>query len=158
MAHICNTMEGKMLALVMALVRLVPVDTSCWMRSVALEKTELPDAPPTESSASTKGTPAANMVDSVRVHRAITDFSTNAPKIGTFDTNPDLAQAVKDGKVQWYIDQQPYLQGYMAITQLYLYKKNGNILGGGKAVLTGPSFVDSSNIDATLPFVKNNTR
>jgi simple sugar transport system substrate-binding protein len=79
-------------------------------------------------------------------------------KIGTFDTNPDLAQAVKDGKVQWYIDQQPYLQGYMAITQLYLYKKNGNILGGGKAVLTGPSFVDSSNIDATLPFVKNNTR
>jgi simple sugar transport system substrate-binding protein len=79
-------------------------------------------------------------------------------KIGTFDTNPDLAQAVKDGKVQWYIDQQPYLQGYMAVTQLYLFKKNGNILGGGKAVLTGPSFVDSSNIDATLPYVKNNTR
>jgi simple sugar transport system substrate-binding protein len=79
-------------------------------------------------------------------------------KIGTFDTNPDAAQAVQDGKIQWYIDQQPYLQGYMAITQLYLYKKNGNILGGGKPVLTGPSFVDSSNIGATLPFVKNNTR
>jgi simple sugar transport system substrate-binding protein len=79
-------------------------------------------------------------------------------KIGTFDTNPDLAQAVKDGKVQWYIDQQPYLQGYMAVTQLYLFKKNGNILGGGKPVLTGPSFVDQSNIDATLPFVQNNTR
>src|SRR5215218_8938191 len=79
-------------------------------------------------------------------------------KIGTFDTNPDAAQAVKDGKVQWYIDQQPYLQGYMAVTQLYLYKKNGNILGGGKAVLTGPSFVDSSNIATVLPFVKNNTR
>jgi len=46
----------------------------------------------------------------------------------------------------------------LAITQLYLFKKNGNILGGGKAVLTGPSFVDSSNIAATLPFVKNNTR
>ena len=79
-------------------------------------------------------------------------------KIGTFDTNPDLAQAVQDGKVQFYIDQQPYLQGYMAVTQLYLYKKNGNILGGGKAVLTGPSFVDSSNIATVLPFVKNNTR
>ena len=79
-------------------------------------------------------------------------------KVGTFDTNPDLAQAVQDGKVQFYIDQQPYLQGYMAVTQLYLYKKNGNILGGGKAVLTGPAFVDSSNIATVLPFVKNNTR
>jgi simple sugar transport system substrate-binding protein len=79
-------------------------------------------------------------------------------KIGTFDTNPDAAQAVKDGKVQFYIDQQPYLQGYMAVTQLYLFKKNGNILGGGKPVLTGPSFVDSTNIDTILPFVKNNTR
>jgi simple sugar transport system substrate-binding protein len=79
-------------------------------------------------------------------------------KIGTFDTNPDLAKAVQDGQVQFYIDQQPYLQGYMSITALYLYKKNGNILGGGKAVLTGPSFIDKSNIDATLPFVNNNTR
>src|SRR6478735_8068566 len=51
-------------------------------------------------------------------------------KIGTFDTNPDAAQAVSDGKIQWFIDQQPYLQGYMAITQLYLFKKNGNVLGG----------------------------
>ena len=79
-------------------------------------------------------------------------------KIATFDTNPDAAQAIKDGKLQFYIDQQPYLQGYMAITQLYLYKKNGNVLGGGKAVLTGPSFVDKTNIDQVLPFVKNNTR
>ncbi|TQM64865.1 substrate-binding domain-containing protein [Humibacillus xanthopallidus] len=79
-------------------------------------------------------------------------------KIGTFDTNPDAAQAVKDGKIQFFIDQQPYLQGYLSISQLYLFKKNGNIMGGGKAVLTGPSFVDSSNIDVILPFVKQNTR
>ena len=79
-------------------------------------------------------------------------------KIGTFDTNPDAAQAVSDGKIQWFIDQQPYLQGYMAITQLYLFKKNGNVLGGGQAVLTGPSFVDKSNIDTVLPFIKQNTR
>ena len=79
-------------------------------------------------------------------------------KIGTFDTNPDAAQAVSDGKIQWFIDQQPYLQGYMAITQLYLYKKNGNVLGGGQAVLTGPSFVDKTNIAQVLPFIKQNTR
>jgi simple sugar transport system substrate-binding protein len=82
----------------------------------------------------------------------------SSAKVGTFDLNIDAAQAVKDGKLQFCIDQQPYLQGYLAITQLYLYKKNGNIMGGGKAVLTGPSFVDSSNIDQILPFVKSNTR
>src|SRR5215217_841441 len=79
-------------------------------------------------------------------------------KVGTFDTNPDAAQAVQDGKIQFYIDQQPYLQGYLAITQLYLFKKNGNILGGGKPVLTGPSFVDTTNVDAILPFINENTR
>ena len=84
--------------------------------------------------------------------------SGSSAKVGTFDTRPDSAQAVKDGKIQFYIDQQPYLQGYMAVSQLYLFKKNGNILGGGKPVLTGPSFVDSSNIDTILPFVQNNTR
>ena len=36
MAHICNTMEGNTLALVMAAVRLVPVETSCWILSVAI--------------------------------------------------------------------------------------------------------------------------
>ena len=84
--------------------------------------------------------------------------SGSSAKVGTFDTSPDAAQAVKDGKIQFYIDQQPYLQGYMAVTQLYLFKKNGNILGGGKPVLTGPTFVDSTNIDTILPFVQNNTR
>jgi simple sugar transport system substrate-binding protein len=79
-------------------------------------------------------------------------------KIGTFDINVDAAQAVQDGKIEFMIDQQPYLQGYLAVTQLYLYKKNGNILGGGQVSLTGPSFVDKTNIDTVLPFVKSNTR
>jgi simple sugar transport system substrate-binding protein len=79
-------------------------------------------------------------------------------KVGTFDLNVDAAQAVKDGTLQFCIDQQPYLQGYLAITQLYLFKKNGNIMGGGQPTLTGPSFVDKSNVDAVLPFIKNNTR
>jgi simple sugar transport system substrate-binding protein len=46
----------------------------------------------------------------------------------------------------------------MAITQLYLYKKNGNVLGAGKLTLTGPSFVDKTNVDAILPFIDQNTR
>ena len=79
-------------------------------------------------------------------------------KLITFDLNADVAQAVKDGKIEFSIDQQPYVQGYLAITSLYLNVKNGNDMGGGGPVLTGPSFVDASNIDKILPFTKNNTR
>jgi simple sugar transport system substrate-binding protein len=101
----------------------------------------------------TLGAPQA--LDSIQ---ALSGASRTDVKIGTFDINVDAAQAVQDGKIQFMIDQQPYLQGYLAVTQLYLYKKNGNEMGGGQTTLTGPSFVDNSNIGTVLPFVKNNTR
>ena len=82
----------------------------------------------------------------------------SSAKLITFDLNAEAAQDIKDGKILFSIDQQPYVQGYMAIQALYLYKKNGNDIGGGRAVLTGPSFVDKSNIDTILPFAQKNTR
>ena len=36
-------------------------------------------------------------------------------KIITFDLNKDAAQAIKDGKIEFSVDQQPYVQGYMAV-------------------------------------------
>jgi simple sugar transport system substrate-binding protein len=97
---------------------------------------------------------AAQALDTIKAIPA----ANSSAKVGTFDLNIDAAQAVQDGKLQFCIDQQPYLQGYLAISQLYLYKKNGNIMGGGSAVLTGPSFVDKTNVASVLPFVKKNTR
>ncbi|BCJ46735.1 sugar ABC transporter substrate-binding protein [Actinoplanes ianthinogenes] len=79
-------------------------------------------------------------------------------KLATFDLNTDIAKKIKDGSVEFAIDQQPYVQGYMSVTSLYLYLKNGNDIGGGKPVLTGPSFVDSANIEKILPFTEKNTR
>jgi simple sugar transport system substrate-binding protein len=86
------------------------------------------------------------------------DSANSKAKLITFDLNTDAAQAIKDGKIQFSIDQQPYVQGFMAVTALYLAIKNGNDIGGGGPVLTGPSFVDSSNIDKILPFAQKNTR
>jgi simple sugar transport system substrate-binding protein len=86
------------------------------------------------------------------------DASGSKAKLITFDLNIDAAQAIKDGKIEFSIDQQPYVQGYMAVTALYLNKKNGNDIGGGGPVLTGPSFVDKSNIDTIVPFAQKNTR
>jgi len=86
------------------------------------------------------------------------DAAASDAKLVTFDLNQEVAQSIQDKKIEFSIDQQPYVQGYMAVTSLYLYLKNGNDIGGGKPVLTGPSFVDSTNIATILPFTKNNTR
>ena len=82
----------------------------------------------------------------------------SSAKIGTFDTNKQLVAAVQDGSVAWAIDQQPYLQGYMAVDALWLYKTNGNTLGGGTTVATGPAFIDKSNIERVSKFAANGTR
>jgi simple sugar transport system substrate-binding protein len=82
----------------------------------------------------------------------------SSAKVVTFDTNAELVGAVESGDVQWAIDQQPYLQGYFAIDALWLYKTNGNIVGGGEAVFTGPSFVDKTNIATVSEYAKRGTR
>jgi simple sugar transport system substrate-binding protein len=76
----------------------------------------------------------------------------------TFDLNQDAAKAIQDGKIEFSVDQQPFVQGYEAIDSLWLNLTNGNDIGGGKPVLTGPSIVDKTNIDQILPYTANNTR
>ncbi len=82
----------------------------------------------------------------------------SSAKVGTFDTNEELIKAIQDKSVAFAVDQQPYLQGYLAIDSLWLYKTNGNTLGGGQNVATGPAFIDSSNVEAVAGFAANGTR
>ncbi|MER5431434.1 substrate-binding domain-containing protein [Streptomyces sp. NPDC002588] len=80
-------------------------------------------------------------------------------KVATFDLNQDLVDAVRDGSVQFAVDQQPYLQGYLAVDSLWLYKTNGNISGGGVTpVLTGPAFVTKTNVADVARFAEGGTR
>jgi simple sugar transport system substrate-binding protein len=76
----------------------------------------------------------------------------------TFDLSQEVVQAIQDGDIKFCVDQQPYLQGYEAVDTLWLQVTNGNDLGGGLPVLTGPSFVDSDNVDLIAKFAQNNTR
>jgi simple sugar transport system substrate-binding protein len=69
-----------------------------------------------------------------------------------------VAKQIQDGTIEFSVDQQPWLQGYMAVDSLWFYLTNRNDLGGGLPVLTGPSFVDSSNIADIMTYVANNTR
>jgi simple sugar transport system substrate-binding protein len=79
-------------------------------------------------------------------------------KIATFDLNTDVVKAIQNGQIEFSVDQQPYVEGYMAVTSLWLDLTNGNDIGGGKPVLTGPSYVDKSNIDKIAGYAQNNTR
>ncbi|SFM55158.1 simple sugar transport system substrate-binding protein [Streptomyces sp. cf124] len=90
--------------------------------------------------------------------QSLSDAGSKA-KLATFDLNKDLVKAVQDGKVEFAVDQQPYLQGYLAVDSLWLYKNNGNFSGGGTApVLTGPAFIDKTNVDRVAKFAANGTR
>ena len=79
-------------------------------------------------------------------------------KIYTFDTSAAEIAKIKAKQVVWAIDQQPYLQGYESVDGLWLFLTNGNTLGGGQTVLTGPAFVDSSNVDAVAKYAQRGTR
>ena len=90
--------------------------------------------------------------------QSVADAGSKA-KVGTFDLNKDLVKAVQDGGVQFAVDQQPYLQGYLSVDSLWLYKTNGNVSGGGVApVLTGPAFVDKDNVESVAAFAAKGTR
>ncbi|GAA5119201.1 sugar ABC transporter substrate-binding protein [Haloechinothrix salitolerans] len=79
--------------------------------------------------------------------------------VATFDTNKDLVSKIEDGSVEFAVDQQPYLQGYLTIDAFWLYLTNGNVAGGGKEpVLTGPAFIDKTNIDSVAEFAAKGTR
>jgi simple sugar transport system substrate-binding protein len=80
-------------------------------------------------------------------------------KVATFDLNKDLTKSISKGDIEFAVDQQPYLQGYLAIDSLWLYKNNGNYMGGGEApVLTGPAFVDKTNVETIDKFAAKGTR
>ncbi|MFC9913358.1 sugar ABC transporter substrate-binding protein [Streptomyces sp. NPDC059862] len=80
-------------------------------------------------------------------------------KVATFDLNKELTSAIESGDIQFAVDQQPYLQGYLAVDSLWLYKNNGNYSGGGEQpVLTGPAFVDKSNVERIAEFAAKGTR
>ncbi|MFD9187685.1 sugar ABC transporter substrate-binding protein [Streptomyces phaeochromogenes] len=80
-------------------------------------------------------------------------------KVATFDLNKEMVSAIKSGDVEFAVDQQPYLQGYLSVDSLWLYKTNGNFSGGGQEpVLTGPAFVDKSNVEAIAKFAEKGTR
>jgi len=80
-----------------------------------------------------------------------------AVALGTFDMNQAGLDRIKAGAQLFAIDQQPYLQSYLAVSILASAIDFGTDLPTNP-VLTGPGIVDASNIDATLAGVAKGAR
>lgn len=75
---------------------------------------------------------------------------------GAFDLDPAVLQGIKDGKILFTIDQQPYLRGYIPVMTLALNLRYA--FRPANDYLTGPSFVDTSNVDSVIALNKQGIR
>jgi simple sugar transport system substrate-binding protein len=78
-------------------------------------------------------------------------------KLATFDLSSEVLQAIKAGNILFAIDQQQYLQGYLPIVLLTLYKTNLNTIANN-VLMTGPGFVTKENADKVIELAKEGTR
>ena len=86
------------------------------------------------------------------------DEAQSPATLATFDVSADVTRLILDGKMLFAVDQQPYSQGYLPVTFLTLQKRNGDVVGGGLPVYSGPGFVTKENAAEVATFAENGTR
>lgn len=70
----------------------------------------------------------------------------------TFNLSTDVLQQINDGRIDFTIDQQPHLQGYLPVVALALKARYGITPYTGH-ISSGPIVVDKSNAGAVLDAV-----
>ena len=78
-------------------------------------------------------------------------------KLGTFDLSQSQLDRIKAGKQLFAIDQQPYLQGFYAVSIANQYLSYG-VLPPQNPLLTGPLLVVKDNVDAAIAGTKAGVR
>ncbi|MFF1692646.1 sugar ABC transporter substrate-binding protein [Streptomyces sp. NPDC058257] len=133
--------------------------------SVANLNVQGTDAPGSQSSISAKLQATKDIDAVVTLGAPIAAYSVKAKEdakskaeVDTFDLNAEVVRRLKAKEVAFAVDQQPYLQGYLAIDELWLYKTNANVLGGGKPVLTGPAIVTEKDVPKLEKYTARGTR
>jgi len=70
-------------------------------------------------------------------------------KAGGYDLLPQTLKLMNDNHIDFTIDQQPYLQGFLPVIQLFLYNISGGITGPAETN-TGLVFVTPSTVGRYL--------
>jgi simple sugar transport system substrate-binding protein len=105
---------------------------------------------------STKGMYAVDGGDTAELAGVMQKFGLNAKgvKAGGFDLAEKTQKGLHEGFLEFTIDQQPYLQGFVPILQMFLWQVSGS-LSGPAEVNTGLKFVDKESI---TPYVNSKSR
>jgi simple sugar transport system substrate-binding protein len=67
--------------------------------------------------------------------------------LATFDYSPKVLRAIRSGRIEFAVDQQPYLQGYLPIVFLTELARYGLFPAQGDVIATGPNFVTAQNAE-----------
>lgn len=73
---------------------------------------------------------------------------------GGYDLLPRSLEAVRDGYLDFVIDQQPYLQGFYTVMEMFAYKVSGGLVGPAD-INTGLKFVTKQSVG---PYLATKTR
>ncbi|HEX2497946.1 MAG TPA: substrate-binding domain-containing protein, partial [Actinomycetes bacterium] len=110
-----------------------------------------------QADSSINGVLSLNPGIAIAARDAIRDAGSSA-KLATFDLSGDVIDAINNDEILFAVDQQQYLQGYLPVVFLNLYKTNLNTVGGGLPVLTGPGFVTKDNAAQVAELAQSGTR
>ena len=69
-------------------------------------------------------------------------------RLGGFDINQKIVNAIKGGICSYTVDQQAYLQGYLTVQWLYLNAKYG--FRPPPDLPTGPAIIDKNNLELVM--------
>lgn len=69
---------------------------------------------------------------------------------GTFDLGENIVQAIRDGVIQWGIDQQPFLQAYLPVVVMANYHRYGVLPGNN--INSGPGFITADALEMVEEF------
>ena len=75
-------------------------------------------------------------------------------KAGGFDLTEQTQKLLQEGNIEFTIDQQPYLQGFQPVVELFLYQVSGTLTGPAD-INTGLKFLDKETVK---PYVSTKSR
>lgn len=78
-------------------------------------------------------------------------------KLGTFDLSPTILQALVAGQMDFAIDQQEFLLGYLPVVMMANYIRCG-LLASTSNLPTGPGFVTKDNAKQVIDLSKKGIR
>ncbi|MBN9065926.1 MAG: sugar ABC transporter substrate-binding protein [Rhizobiales bacterium] len=75
-------------------------------------------------------------------------------RAGGFDLLPNTLDGINNGHLDFTIDQQPYLQGFYTVLEMFLFKLSGGLTGPSE-INTGLKFITKGGVE---PYLKTQSR